>query len=372
MSDETEKTPEPSAMHVMPGVSVDKDRVGRIRKRKSLAAEEYVKGVMDGDRVALGRAFSLMESINEGHREKANQVLSQLLPQSGNAIRLGISGVPGVGKSTFIEAFGMHLIEEGHRVAVLAIDPSSEVTGGSILGDKTRMEKLSSHPNALVRPSACGGWLGGVARSTREAIIVCEAAGFDVVIVETVGVGQSETSVASMVDFFLLLTLAGAGDELQGIKRGIMEVADGIAINKSDGDNIPHAKAARIQLQSALRLMRSPAEPWQPKVTLCSSLTGDGINEIWKIISQHRQWGVQSGHLAERRRQQALYWMEQTVEALLRERFDRHPAIQREGEAIRSRVLEGNLSPFIAAENLISLAFPQKSEDEEGDPAPQG
>ena len=349
-----------SALRVMPGVSIERDPRVKIkpRKRRDLTAEQYAEGVLSGNRTVIGRTFSLMESIHEGHREKATQVLEKIFPKTGKSIRLGISGVPGVGKSTFIESFGMALVEKGHRVAVLAIDPSSEVTGGSILGDKTRMEKLSAHPDALVRPSACGGWHGGVARSTRESILVCEAAGFDVVIVETVGVGQGETQVASMVDFFLLLMLSGAGDELQGIKRGIIEMADAIAINKADGDNIPNTRKAKIQFESALHLLIPPTSPWQPKVLTCSAKTGTGLDDIWKMITQHREWAEGNGMLQEKRREQSLYWLEQTIEGMLKEKFYKHPKVDKSLEETRRKVYEDELSPFAAAESLINLAFP--------------
>lgn len=353
-----------SALHVMPGVSIDRDREVKPRpRRRLLTADEYVEGVLRGDRVVIGRTLSLMESINPMHHRMAGEVLHKLLPHTGKAIRLGVSGVPGSGKSTFIEAFGTMVADQGHQVAVLAVDPSSEVTGGSILGDKTRMERLSGHPNALVRPSPGGGWLGGVARSTREAMLVCEAAGYEVILVETVGVGQSETQVASMVDFFLLLMLSGAGDELQGIKRGILEMADAIAINKADGDNVVHAKKARTQLQSALKLLRSHEETWHLKVVLCSALEKTGIAEIWEMVQDHHRQMEDTGELTKKREKQVLFWLAQSVEALLKSKFRKHSAVRaREGEILQ-RVREGTLSPFAAAEELVALVFPEEEEE---------
>ncbi len=356
MSDEPQKKRE-SALHVERGVSVDPNRKLKPRKkRRSLSVEDHVKGVLEGDRAILGRTFSLMESRNAEHRQKANEVLEKLLPHTGKSVRLGITGVPGVGKSTFIDVFGSNLTKNDHRVAVLTVDPSSEVSGGSILGDKTRMESLAMDPKAMVRPSAAGGGLGGVARGTRESILVCEAAGFDVVIVETVGVGQSETQVASMVDFFLLLMLAGAGDELQGIKRGIIELADLIAINKADGENLNRSKAAKAEYQSALRLLTSPTEGWQPKVTICSALTGMGIEGIWDLITDHRSYLEETGRLEEKRDEQALFWLQQTLEIMLVERFYRHPEVEKNIDNSRRDVVEGRASPFTAAERLLALA----------------
>lgn len=355
MQDDASKSPE-SALKVTPGVA-PRERVIKPRvKRKRLEVAEHIEGVRRGDRAIIGRTLSLMESANPDHREKAEQVLENLLPYTGQSIRLGITGVPGVGKSTFIEALGTLLTEQGHKVAVLAVDPSSELSGGSILGDKTRMEKLSRNPRALVRPSACGGWLGGVARGTRESILIVEAAGYDVVIVETVGVGQSETQVASMVDFFLLLMIAGGGDELQGIKRGIVEMADAIAINKADGDNIDRTRVARNQAHGALRLLRPQTEGWEVPVLMCSSITGLGIDEIWKTVERHRGLLEDTGKLQEKRSQQALYWMKQAIEYYLIDHFYRHPGVAEHIGSVRQEVLKGKVSPFSAAERLVRLA----------------
>ncbi len=361
MADENPKPPE-TALHVMPGVSVDRNHIEKPKvKRRRLDVADYVAGVLKGDRPIIGRTLTLIESTNEAHREKARQVLDQLMPHTGKSIRLGISGVPGAGKSTFIEALGVRLADQGKRVAVLAIDPSSELTGGSILGDKTRMENLSRHDNALVRPTACGSWHGGVARTTRESILICEAAGFDVVIIETVGVGQSETQVASMVDFFLLLMLAGAGDELQGIKRGILELADTVVINKADGENLGPAQIARAQFTSALRLLHSSTDDgWTPKVLTCSSLTGEGIDEIWHMVDIHRGWLESTGRLKEKRAKQALFWMTQAVAYEMHRRFENHPRVKQEIEEIKQQVREGELAPFGAAERLVRLAFDQE------------
>jgi len=326
-------------------------------KRKRLTTDDYVAGVERCDRMILARALSLMENISPANRAQAHEVLSRLMPRSGNAMRIGISGVPGAGKSTFIEAMGMRLVEAGHRVAVLAIDPSSELTGGSILGDKTRMEKLSQHPNAFVRPTAGAGWHGGVARSTRESVLICEAAGFDVVIVETIGVGQSETMVSSMVDCFLLLMLSGGGDELQGIKRGVLELADIVAINKADGDNVRPADQARAQLAGALRLLRPPDGGWKPEVVTCSALTGKGLDTIHELFLRHREWLGEEERLERKRGAQAIFWMDQTIETLLADRFRKHPEVASRLEKTHSEVRSGQQSPFAAAEALVKLAF---------------
>lgn len=365
MSEQPEKKTEESALHVRPGVSVDPNHVRRPKmKRRAISIEEHVEGVLKGNRSIIGRTLTLMESANQAHRAKAAEVLQQLLPYSGASIRLGISGVPGVGKSTFIESLGTMLTAEGHRVAVLTVDPSSELSGGSILGDKTRMEKLATDPNAIVRPSASGKTLGGVARGTREMMIICEAAGYDIIIVETVGVGQSETQVASMVDFFLLLMLAGAGDELQGIKRGIIEMADAIAINKADGVNVGPARSAKNQYQNALKLLRPATEGWTPLVLTCSAMTSQGMGDIWKVVLEHNEMLRETGRLEEKRDRQALYWLKQTIEQQLVENFYRHPKVADRIERYRRDVLEGRISPFNAAEELLSLTG-----DREGAPA---
>ena len=315
----------------------------------------YIDGVLAKNRRITAKTITLIESSLPAHQQKAKAIVDALLPFAGEAVRIGITGVPGVGKSTYIESFGMELAEQGHQVAVLAVDPSSSKSGGSIMGDKTRMEKLSLHPQAFIRPSPSGGTLGGVARKTRETMIICEAAGFDVIMVETVGVGQSEITVASMVDFFLLLMLAGAGDELQGIKRGVLELADAIAINKADGDNLEKAKAAQKEYEKALSLLTPESLTWQPQVFTCSALTMDGINEIWKAILNHRRKLETSGELAQRRRKQALDWMWALVEEGLRDRFYKNVDVSKALPEIVKAVENGRTSPTAAAHCLLGL-----------------
>ncbi len=317
--------------------------------------EELKAGVLSGDRAVLGRALTLIESNRHDHRNRANQLLTELLPFSGKAHRIGITGVPGVGKSTFIEAFGLRLIDAGHRVAVLAVDPSSSVSKGSILGDKTRMEDLSRSDDAFIRPSPSSGSLGGVARKTRESILVCEAAGFDMVLVETVGVGQSEVTVADMVDFFLVLKLAGAGDELQGIKRGILELADLIAINKADGDNRPAAERARAEFASALHILRPATDDqWMPKVVTSSAVTGDGLDEIHDLIIEHRRSMEHNGQLEAVRRGQSLHWMWSLVDEGLRAAIREHPEVVRKIEGLERDVVDGRTTATAAAEEILA------------------
>ena len=318
-------------------------------------AEFYIDGVLQKKRAIIAKTITLIESALPAHQQLANDILDGLLPHAGKAIRIGISGVPGVGKSTFIESFGMMLIEKDHRVAVLAVDPSSSRSGGSIMGDKTRMEKLALHPNAFIRPSPTSGTLGGVAKKTRESMIVCEAAGHDVVLVETVGVGQSETAVASMVDFFLVLMLAGAGDELQGIKKGILELADAIAINKADGKNIESAKEARGEYESALSLMESKSPVWSVPVLTCSALTLEGLEDIWKAILDYRQKLTAAGELSEKRRLQAIDWMWSLVEDGLKDRFFKDPQVKAQLPDIISDIENGKISSTAAAYELLSL-----------------
>ena len=314
--------------------------------------EELMRGIRGNDRAVLGRAITLVESNSSDDRDLAQEFLTALLPSTGGAHRIGISGVPGVGKSIFIESFGFRLIEAGHRVAVLAVDPSSSVSKGSILGDKTRMEKLAASDDAFIRPSPTAGSLGGVARKTREAILVCEAAGYDVVLVETVGVGQSETTVAEMVDFFLLLKLAGAGDELQGIKRGILELADLITINKADGDNLQAAELARAEFERALGILRSE-DDWQPKVVTSSGRTGAGLDEIWQLIREHHKLLSDNGELEERRSRQLLGWMWSLVDEGLRSAIREHPKVADTLEALEQDVLEGRITATSAAERIL-------------------
>ena len=313
-----------------------------------------VAGLGSRDRAVLGRALTLVESNRPDHRRRAQELLTELLPRTGGAHRIGITGVPGVGKSTFIESFGLRLIERGHRVAVLAVDPSSSVSKGSILGDKTRMEDLSRNDLAFIRPSPTGGSLGGVARKTRESILVCEAAGFDIVLVETVGVGQSETTVADMVDFFLLLKLAGAGDELQGIKRGILELADLIAINKADGDNLVPAERARIEFERALHILRPATDDqWMPRVVTSSAVTGAGLDEISDLIVEHRRFLESVGAFTTRRSTQQLHWMWSLVEEGLKAAVREHPAVVGRIEGLERAVVEGRTTATAAAEEIL-------------------
>jgi LAO/AO transport system kinase len=327
---------------------------GTLMNRRS-DLTDLAHGVRARNRAVLGRAITLVESNSPDDRRDAQELLSDLLPDTGDAYRIGVSGVPGVGKSTFIESLGLQLVVAGHRVAVLAVDPSSSISKGSILGDKTRMEKLAASDNAFIRPSPTGGSLGGVARKTREAILVCEAAGYDVVLVETVGVGQSEIAVAEMVDFFLLLKLAGAGDELQGIKRGILELADLIAINKADGENLEPAKLAQAEFARALGILR-PAEEtgWTPRVVTCSGRTGAGLDEIWAIVGEHHELLSANGALERRRRRQLLGWMWSLVDEGLRSAVRENPEVARTLGALEHDVLQGKTTPTAAADQILS------------------
>ena len=316
---------------------------------------DYVGSIKKGDRVALSQAITLLESTRRDHKDKAHAILNRCLPDAGDSIRVGITGVPGVGKSTFIEALGTRLIEHGHRLAVLAIDPTSSRTKGSILGDKTRMGALSRSDDVFIRPSPTGGSLGGVARTTRETILLCEAAGFDTVFVETVGVGQSETAVHSMVDFFLLLALARAGDELQGIKRGIMEMADAIAINKADGDNRKAAEQARQTYENALHLFPPDASGWTPPVRTCSAQTGDGVDDVWNVVEGYVQSARETGLFTQKRQRQAKHWMYETIEQQLHDDFFNHPDVQAAQDEVERHVLAGALSSFAAAQRLLDI-----------------
>ncbi|MGW0698411.1 methylmalonyl Co-A mutase-associated GTPase MeaB [Streptomyces sp. NPDC002867] len=322
--------------------------------------EAYVKGVRDGSRAYVARAVTLVESTRADHKVLAQQLLTELLPYAGAARRVGISGVPGVGKSTFIDALGSMLTGLGHRVAVLAVDPSSTRTGGSILGDKTRMERLATDPAAFVRPSPSAGTLGGVAKATRETIIVMEAAGYDVVLVETVGVGQSETAVADMVDSFLLLSLARTGDQLQGIKKGVLELADVIAVNKADGPHERDARSAARELAGALRLMHPADAAWTPPVLSCSAREGTGLDTVWERLEQHRTVLESTGRLAAKRRDQQIDWTWAMVRDALVERLHRHPAVRELAPDVERRVREGTLTATLAAERLLeAFARPQ-------------
>lgn len=316
---------------------------------------ELAEKVLAGDRRALAKAITLVESTREDHQEQAQRLLERLLPATGNAVRLGITGVPGAGKSTFIEAFGLYLIDQNRRVAVLAVDPSSARSGGSILGDKTRMSRLSVHPDAFIRPSPSAGSLGGVARRTRESILVCEAAGYGVILVETVGVGQSEFAVASMVDFFLLIMLAGAGDELQGIKKGIMELADALAINKSDGQNIERAERAKAEYASALRLLKPASSRWQPPVLTVSALEARGMDRVWDAVLQHRTALSESGELAQKRADQQTAWFWNMIDDGLKRHFLGRPDVSSLLPEMQEAVMSRHLTPTAAAHRLLSL-----------------
>jgi len=323
--------------------------------RRPLSVDDYIQGVLNRDRMVLARTITLIESHSAAHQQIAQEVVQQLLPYGGRSIRLGITGVPGVGKSTFIEAFGCFLCETSHHVAVLAIDPSSTITGGSILGDKTRMERLSREPNAFIRPSPSGGTLGGVARKTRETMLLCEAAGFDVILLETVGVGQNEVTVRSLCDFMLLLLITGAGDELQGIKKGIIELADALVINKADGDNRQRALAAQAEYQQALHYLTARSDGWTTRVLTCSALTGEGIANIWEMMQEFQQLAVNSGQFDARRREQARAWLRATVEETLYARFYQHPAVRKMLSTLDEAVSHRQIPIAIAAQQLLAV-----------------
>jgi LAO/AO transport system kinase len=313
------------------------------------------KGVLDGSRTTLARAITLVESTRADHRDAAQQLLLELLPHAGNASRVGISGVPGVGKSTFIEALGIRLTGAGHKVAVLAVDPSSTRTRGSILGDKTRMGQLAVDDNAFVRPSPSAGTLGGVARATRETIVLMEAAGYDVVLVETVGVGQSEVAVAAMVDTFLLLTIARTGDSLQGIKKGILELADVLAVNKADGEHEKDAKAAARELKGALRMLTPSSANWTPPVLPCSARTGVGLDDVWDAVQRHRATLDEHGELTARRADQQVQWMWAMVRDQLMDRLQRDPAVRAAVPELEQAVRAGAQTPTLAARSILDL-----------------
>jgi GTPase len=324
--------------------------------RSRLPREQYVEGILSGDRGILARAITLIESTRADDEVIAEAILDGCLPHTGDSVRIGITGVPGAGKSTLIEALGAYLTHERReKVAVLAVDPSSRLSGGSILGDKTRMETLANDDLAFVRPSPSGGSPGGVSRRTREAMLLCEAAGYRNIIVETVGVGQSETAVRTMVDFFLLLMLTGAGDDLQGMKRGVMEIADLVAINKADGDNLGPAEAARRECDNALRLFPAQASGWRPRAVACSALTREGIDAIWSIVLEHDALLKDNGWFERTRRQQVKAWMYEAIEHGLRRQFRNEPAVRAELPALEREVLEGRISSFRAARRLLDL-----------------
>ncbi|MBO4994367.1 MAG: methylmalonyl Co-A mutase-associated GTPase MeaB [Muribaculaceae bacterium] len=331
------------------------------RRRKPLpSVSEMVDGILKGDVTMLSRAVTLVESLSVEHQALAQEVIEKCLPHSGNSRRIGITGVPGAGKSTSIDVFGLHVLRNGGKLAVLAIDPSSERTKGSILGDKTRMEKLAVHPSAFIRPSPSAGSLGGVARKTRETIVLCEAAGYNNIFVETVGVGQSETAVHSMVDFFLLIQLAGTGDELQGIKRGIMEMADGIVINKADGDNIDRARLAQAQFRSALHLFPPTSSGWMPEVLTYSGYYELGIPEVWDMIDRYFEFVKSNGYFEHKRSQQARYWMYETINDNLRAHFYNNPDVAQMLAAKEARVLSNQQSSFTAAREVLDFYFSKK------------
>ena len=358
-----EKQNNPSALHEKEGIQqpeiFNKSSVAQIQQSRKVlpSSKELVDGILSGNIAALSRAITLVESTNVAHFAKANEVINACLPHANKSVRIGITGVPGVGKSTFIEAFGKYLTGIGKNVAVLAVDPSSTISHGSILGDKTRMEELVKDKNAYIRPSASGETLGGVARKTREAIILCEAAGFDTIIIETVGVGQSETAVHSMVDFFLLLKISGAGDELQGIKRGIMEMADAIVINKADGDNINKAKLAKSEFNRALHLFPAKSSGWTPTVATCSAIENTGIDAVWQTISNYLDLTKSNTYFEEKRKEQNQYWMMETINEQLKSNFYNHPEIIKELEKNKKAVQNDEISPFAAAQILLKKYF---------------
>ena len=327
------------------------------RKKPKLSTDQYVEGILAGNITTLSQAITLIESNNPAHYVQAQEIIERCLPHAGKSVRIGITGVPGAGKSTFIEAVGNMVTSLRHKLAVLAIDPSSERSGGSILGDKTRMESISGNPDVFIRPSPSAGSLGGVARKTRETIVLCEAAGFDVIFIETVGVGQSETAVHSMVDMFMLLQISGAGDELQGIKRGIMEMADTMVITKADGENVRKAELARTQFQGALRLFPLPESGWRPKVYTCSAVAGTGLEEVWKGVEEFLDHIHANGYFQHNRNRQNKYWMYETINEALRGSFYRDPAVEARIGEYEKRVLEDRISSFVAAKELLELYF---------------
>jgi LAO/AO transport system kinase len=350
----------PSALHVRPGVSGAReraraDRSGDAPRRRELRTADYVEGIVAGDRGILARAITLVESNAPAHFEQAQEVVQALLPRRGEALRVGITGVPGAGKSTFIETLGTRLTAAGHRVAVTAVDPSSSLSGGSVLGDKTRMEKLAVDPAAFIRPSPSGGTLGGVTRKTRETILLFEAAGYDVVIVETVGVGQSESLVRGMVDFFLLLLIAGAGDELQGLKKGIIELADAVVINKADGEGKAAAELTRAEYERALHYLRPATRGWTTPALACSALTGGGVDEIWRTVETFAAQARASGELERRRRDQERAWVHALVTDQLQARFRAHPAVASLLPRLEAQVAAGEVTAVAAARRLLAV-----------------
>jgi LAO/AO transport system kinase len=326
------------------------------KRRRQLTRQQFMDGILEGQRSVLARAITLIESTRAADRKLADLILEDCLPHAGNSIRLGITGIPGAGKSSLIETLGMYLIQEQqHKVAVLAVDPSSQLSGGSILGDKTRMSTLASNEMAFIRPSPSRGTLGGVTQHTREAMLLCEAAGYRTILVETVGVGQSETAVHDMVDFFLLVTVTGAGDELQGIKRGVMEIADAVAINKADGDNMVAAERTRTEAQNALHYFPGAPSGWIPQALTCSARTGKGVSELWDCVLKYVALTKSNGWFTKARREQTRNWMHDIVDQGLKERFEAHPAIRERISALEKEVLEGRMTSFHAAHQLLDL-----------------
>jgi len=367
MSTNKDHSKNDSALKVNEGISqpdsVSRDAVSRYKKfsRQPLKPEEYYKNIVNGDMIMLSKAITLVESTNPSHNTIAQQIIEKCLPHSGKSLRIGITGVPGVGKSTFIEALGKELTSTGHKLAVLAIDPSSSRTKGSILGDKTRMEELSIDKNAFIRPSPSAGSLGGVARKTKESIILCEAAGFDVIFVETVGVGQSEIAVHSMVDFFLLLMLSGAGDELQGIKRGIMEMADSIFINKADGDNLQKSIQAKTEYKNALHLFPPTESGWIPLVGTCSAQTRDGISKVWETIKEYEVFTKSNGYFTQKRQEQKKQIMFDTINESLKSDFYQNESVKSEMIKTQNDLMSDKISSYVAAQKLIELYYKSKT-----------
>jgi LAO/AO transport system kinase len=341
----------------LPSVNADAAQRFLGKKRQILSLNEYVDGILAGNITILSRAVTLVESALPQHQELAQQIILSCLPHAGKSVRIGITGVPGAGKSTFIEALGLHVIAQGAKLAVLAIDPSSERSKGSILGDKTRMEQLASAKDAYIRPSPSAGSLGGVARKTRETIVLCEAAGYNTIFIETVGVGQSETAVHSMVDFFLLIMLSGAGDELQGIKRGIMEMADGIAINKADGQNVDKARLAQAQYRNALHLFPHAPSGWFPKVELCSALYSTGIDTIWNMVNEYMTLTHQNDFFKNNRNEQSRYCMYETINEKLKNSFYQNQVLKQKIDEFEKKVLNHEISSFEAARVLLDFYF---------------
>ncbi|NNM22509.1 MAG: methylmalonyl Co-A mutase-associated GTPase MeaB [Flavobacteriaceae bacterium] len=343
---------------IIPPDSLSKTAAKKLKnsRLKIPTTAELIDPLLKGDRTALSRAITLVESTASKHQQQAKELIEACLPHANRSIRIGVTGVPGVGKSTFIEQFGTMLASQGQKIAVLAVDPSSSLSKGSILGDKTRMESLVNNEQVFIRPSASGDSLGGVARKTREAILLCEAAGFNIIVIETVGVGQSETAVHSMTDFFLLLKLAGAGDELQGIKRGIMEMADAIVINKADGENIKAAKLAKTEFNRALHLYPPKVDGWRPETLTCSALHNEGIDKVWNLIEGYLKLAKEKSTFQKKRKEQNRFWLLQTIDSRLKREFYEHPKVKKELEKQLELLSENRTTPFAAAEKVLSLA----------------